>query len=190
LDGYRSQPKSRRQIGAPGTAVCFGLGTARSEDDVSQSRGRRAHRTLLAAVAIGGLTCASAALAATPVKGGGYSGQLAAPRSAYLVSFKVAASGKQVTGLKISNTPFYCPGGGPPIPVHFANATISKAGTFTSTGKYVIVEGPLKGQVGTKLKITGKFTEGAAEQGTVTSTFPKTPKCSGKSSYTTKAELG
>jgi hypothetical protein len=152
---------------------------------VSQVRGRRAHRTPLAAVAVGVLACASTALAAAPVKGGSYSGQLAAPRSAYLVSFKVSANGKQVTGLKISNTPFYCQGGGPPIPVHFANATISKAGTFTSTGKYVIVEGPLKGQVGTKLEITGKFAKGGAEQGTVTSTFLKTAKCSGKSSYTT-----
>jgi hypothetical protein len=167
-------------------AICFGLRTARSEDDVSQVRGRRAHRTLLAAVAVGVLACASAALAAPAVKGGSYSGQLAAPRSAYLVSFKVSASGKQVTGLKISNTPFYCPGGGRPIPVHFANATISKAGTFTSTGKYVIVEGPLEGQVGTKLAITGKFAKGGAEQGTVTSTYPKTPKCNGKSSYTTE----
>jgi hypothetical protein len=160
---------------------------ARSEDDVPHVRGRRAHRTLLAAVAVGVLVCASAALAATTVKGGSYSGQLAAPRSAYLVSFRVSANGKQVTGLKISNTPFHCPGGGRAIPVHFANATISKAGTFASTGKYVIVEGPLKGQVGTKLKITGKFAAGGAEQGTVTSTFVKTAKCSGKSSYTTKS---
>jgi hypothetical protein len=153
---------------------------------VSQARDRRAHRTLLAAIAVGVLACASAALAATPVKGGSYSGKLAAPRSAYVVSFKVSASGKQVTGLKISNTPLYCPGGGRAIPVHFANATVSKAGTFTSTGKHVIVEGPLKGQVGTKLAITGKFAAGGAEHGTVTSTYPKTPKCSGKSSYTTK----
>ena len=153
---------------------------------MSQVRGRRSRHTLPAAAAIGVLACASAALAAASVKGGSYSGRLAAPRSAYLVSFKVAASGKQVTGLKISNLPFYCPGGGRPIPVHFANATISKAGTFTSTGRYVIVEGPLKGQVGTKLKITGKFAAGGSERGTITSTFVKTPKCSGKSSYTTK----
>ena len=154
---------------------------------MSQARGPRVHRTLLVAVAVGVLACASAAVAASPIEGGSYSGQLAAPRSAYLVSFKVSASGKQVTGLKISNTPFYCQGGGRPIPVHFANAAISKAGTFTSTGKYVIVEGPLKGQVGTKLEITGKFAAGGAEQGTVTSTFVKTPACSGKSSYTTKS---
>jgi hypothetical protein len=157
---------------------------------VSQVKGRKAQRLLLAAIAVGVLGYSGVALAANQVKGAGYSGQLAAPRTSYLVSFKVSGNGRQVTDLKISNTPFYCQGGGRPIPVSFASTKISKAGTFTSTGKYVIVEGPLKGQVGTKLKITGKFAKHDGEQGTVTSTYPKTPTCNGKSSYTTKALVG
>ena len=132
---------------------------------MSQVRGRKAHRALLVVIAVGVLSYTGVALAANQVKGASYSGQLAAPRTSYLVSFKVSASGKQVTALKVSNAPFYCSGGGRAIPVSFASATISKAGTFTSTGKYVIVEGPLKGQVGTKLKLTGKFGKHGGEQG-------------------------
>jgi hypothetical protein len=158
---------------------------------VSQVRGRKAQRALLLAIAVGVLGCTGVALATTnQIKGARYSGQLAAPRTSYLVSFKVSANGKRVTALKINSTPFYCQGGGPPTPVSFASATVSKTGTFTSTGKYVISEGPLKGQVGTKLKITGKFGKQGSEQGTVTSTFKKTSSCSGKSSYTTRALVG
>jgi hypothetical protein len=148
--------------------------------------GVRSNGALIAAVTLSVLGFAGAALAANQVKGAKYSGQLAAPRASYLVSFRVSTNGKQVTGLKISNTPFYCSGGGRPVPVSFAKATISPHGTFTSTGRYVIVEGPLKGQVGTRLKITGKFGKGGKEQGVITSTYPKTPTCNGKSTYTAK----
>ncbi|HEV7939141.1 MAG TPA: hypothetical protein VGP18_14105, partial [Solirubrobacteraceae bacterium] len=94
---------------------------------------------------------------------------------------------KTVTALTASNTPLYCEGGGRPTPVRFKRATISSNGTFTSTGQYVISEGPKKGQVGTKLKITGKFLKGKAEQGTITTTYVGFPNCSGKSAYSTKA---
>lgn len=157
---------------------------------MSQVRSRKAQRALLVAIAVGVLGYTGVAFAANQIKGAGYSGQLSGNRASYLVSFKVSASGKRVTALKISNTPFYCSGGGRPIPVSFASASISKAGTFTSTGKYVIIEGPLKGQVGTKLEITGKFAKHGGEQGTVTSTYPKTPACNGKTTYTAKALVG
>ena len=143
-------------------------------------------RALAALAAAGVLGCTGAAYAAAQIKGASYSGELAAPRSTYVVSFKVSANGRQVTHLAISNLPFYCGGGGRPIPVRLANATISRTATFTSTGRYVISEGPLKGQVGTQLKITGRFAKGGSEHGTLTSTYPKTPTCSGTTSYTTK----
>jgi len=146
----------------------------------------RSNGAAAAAAAAGMLACAGVALAANKVQSGSYSGALAAPRTGYVVSFKVSGNGRRVTGLTISNTPFYCEGGGRPTPVSFANATISGSGTFTSTGRYVISEGPLKGQVGTRLKITGKFGKGGKERGTITSTYPKSPKCNGKSSYSTK----
>jgi hypothetical protein len=130
--------------------------------------------------------CTGLALAASQVKGGSYSGALVAPKSFVTIKFKVSGSGKKVTGLTISDTPFYCQGGGRAIPERFANAKISKSGSFTSTGKFVIKEGPFKGQLSTKLKITGKFGPGGTEHGTLTSTWTKAPQCTGKSSYTTK----
>jgi hypothetical protein len=138
------------------------------------------------ALALGVVGCTGVAWAATHVANGSYSGALVAPKSFITVKFKVTGAGRKVTGLTISDTPFYCQGGGRPIPERFANAPISKSGSFTSTGKFVIKEGPLKGQVGTKLKITGKFGPGRTEHGTLTATWTKSPECTGKSSYTTK----
>jgi hypothetical protein len=128
----------------------------------------------------------SAALAANQVKGGSYKGGLVPAKEEIVVSFKVSSSGRQVTTLTISNTPLYCSGGGRPTPVHFKNASISSKGTFSSTGKYVILEGPLKGKVGTKLKITGQFLKGHKERGALTTTYVGAPNCGGKSSYSTK----
>src|SRR6185312_4766971 len=133
------------------------------------------------------LVVASGALAASQIKGGSYTGSLVPSRDGVLVSFKVSSSGKQVSALTITNIPLYCSGGGKPIPVHFKNAQISSKGTFSSTGKYVIAEGPKKGQIGNKLKITGKFLKGGKEQGTLTTTYVSFASCSGKSSYSTKA---
>jgi hypothetical protein len=150
-------------------------------------KGRREGALLGTVVAVGVLAITGAALAMNPVKGATYSGALAPPRSSYKVSFDVSADGGQITGLMISNLPFYCPGGAGAIPVRFANAPLSKSGTFTSTGKYVTLEGPLKGELATKLKITGTFGKGGSEQGTVTSTWVKLHTCSGESTYTTKS---
>jgi hypothetical protein len=133
------------------------------------------------------LVLASVALAATVVKGGSYSGGLIPARDGVVVSFKVSANGKKVAGLSTSNIPLYCSGGGPPIPIHFTSASISGKGTFSSTGIYHILEGPKKGQVGAKLKITGKFLKGGKEQGTLATNYVGFASCSGKSSYSTKA---
>lgn len=146
------------------------------------------HKTLSAlCTAVALLIVASAALAASQVKGGSYKGSLTPARDGALISFKVSSDGKRVTALSISNTPLYCEGGGPPTPVRFKNAAISVAGTFSSTGRWIIKEGPKKGQVGTKLKISGKFVKGKAERGTITTTYVGFSKCGGKSTYTTKA---
>jgi hypothetical protein len=142
---------------------------------------------LVAALALGvGFTGIAVAVSHVKVKSGPYTGTLAPTRPEISVSFKVSPNGKRITGLTISDTPFYCQGGGRAIPERFANASISKSGSFTSTGKFVIKEGPFKGQLSTKLKITGKFGPGGIEHGTVTSTWTKSPECTGKSSYTTK----
>lgn len=149
-------------------------------------KGWRAGAVVGSVVAVGLLGLTGAALGANPVKGATYSGALVAPRSSYKVSFEVSGNGGQISGLTISNLPFYCPGGGGAIPVKFADAPISKSGTFTSTAKYITLEGPLKGQLATKLKISGTFGQGGSEEGTVTSTWVKLHSCSGQSTYTTK----
>ncbi|HEY3971131.1 MAG TPA: hypothetical protein VGL79_07000 [Solirubrobacteraceae bacterium] len=133
------------------------------------------------------LLVAGAALAAGPIKGGSYSGSLIPSRDGVTVSFKVSANGKQVAGLSTSNTPLFCSGGGKPIPVHFKNAAISSKGTFFSTGKYLILEGPKKGQVGANLKISGKFLKGGKERGTLIISYVGFANCSGISAYSTKA---
>lgn len=137
-------------------------------------------------VVLAALFVASAALAAGPVKGGSYAGSLIPSRDGVTVSFKVSVNGKTVSSLSTSNTPLYCSGGGKPIPVHFKNATISNKGTFASVGKYLVLEGPKKGQVGANLKITGKFLKGRKEQGTLTTSYVGFSNCSGKSAYSTK----
>ncbi len=133
------------------------------------------------------LALASVAFAAAVVKGGTYSGGLIPARDGVLVSFKVSANGKKVTGLSTSNLPLYCSGGGPPIPIHFKSAPISAKGTFSSIGIYHILEGPKKGQLGATLKITGKFLKGGKEQGTLATNYAGFATCSGKSPYSTKA---
>jgi hypothetical protein len=138
-------------------------------------------------VVLAALTVAGTALATNQVRGGSYSGGITPANDGVVISFKVSAGGKLVTALTISNTPLYCSGGGRPTPVHFKSASISSNGSFTSTGKYVIAEGPKKGQVGTKLKITGKFLKGGKEQGVLTTTYVGFSNCSGKSAYSTKA---
>jgi hypothetical protein len=134
---------------------------------------------------VAALLCATAALAANAVKGGSYKGTVTG-HPTITVTFKVSGSGKQVTNLKINNTPLYCSGGGPPTPVRFKNATISKQGTFTSTGRYVIKVGPNKGKVGTRLKITGEFSKGGRESGSLKTTYSGATQCGGTSSYKTK----
>jgi hypothetical protein len=135
--------------------------------------------TLLAAT-----TFATVAFAAHPVKGGTYSGSLLPATKLVTVSFKVSKSGTRVTALLLSNVPLYCSGGGPAIPVKFHAATVSKSGAFSSTATVVIMVGPLKGQVGEKLTITGKFSK-AGEHGTVKTRYVKAPSCGGESSYST-----
>jgi hypothetical protein len=158
----------------------------------SQMSGKRISSAVVvvAALASGAVGAAFAAKPKSPVvKGGSYSGTLAAPRTSFTVSFKVSKNGKQVTALKTNNIPFYCSGGGPAVPIAFKDAAIAKAATFTSTGVQIISSGPKKGQKGATLTITGRFLAGGKESGKITTTFPKSigSSCSGASRYSTKA---
>jgi hypothetical protein len=90
----------------------------RSEIPITASRYagcRYALAALGAAFAL--LALAAAATATAPVKGGSYKGTLNGTRSYIKVTFKVSTNGKTVTGLKTTDLPFYCSGGGPAVPI-------------------------------------------------------------------------
>jgi hypothetical protein len=146
----------------------------------------RPSRILLAAALLAALLATPAAIAAAPKKGGSYRGTLAAPRTSIAVTFKVSASGRKVSALKISNMPLYCSGGGPAVPITFKPASIAK-GKFKSTAKQTISAGPSKGQTGATLSITGKFASHGKQSGKLTIKYPNAPACGGTSTYTTHA---
>jgi hypothetical protein len=140
--------------------------------------------------ALGGVIAigpASIAIAAAPKKGAAYSGTLASPRTAILVTFKVSATAKKVSALKLTSIPLFCSGGGPAAPITFKAAAITSHGTFKSSANQIISTGPLKGRVGFRLKITGTFSAGRGEHGTLTVTNARAPSCGGVTTYTTRA---
>ena len=98
------------------------------------------------------------------------------------------ASGAEVESLRISSLPIYCGGSGPPgtPKIKFQNATISASGSFSSPGKDTIATGPLKGSVAATLVVSGSFSAGGHEHGTVTTTYGgPAKKCGGHSAYST-----
>src|ERR1700691_5785928 len=99
-------------------AIVCGSLPAGSRGRAHQQEARRMTRKWKVLPAVGmlasALVLASVVFAATAVKGGSYTGSLVPSRDGVLVSFKVSASGKQVTSLSTSNTPLYCSGGGKP----------------------------------------------------------------------------
>ncbi|MGH2869377.1 MAG: hypothetical protein ACRDNK_17670 [Solirubrobacteraceae bacterium] len=146
------------------------------------------HRAAAQLVALGGLllalTLVATALAAGSFKSGTYKGTLAAPRTGYTVSLKL--SGTKLRPIKLNNIPFYCSGGGPPIPFTFPSTKISSAGAFTVSANNKIRVGPLKGQIGEKLTISGKFTKAGKVRGKLKTVYPKAKQCTGTSSFSAK----
>ena len=134
---------------------------------------------LATAAVLATLATTTAALAAAPVKGASYTGKLSAPKNFITVSFKVTADGEKVKKIRLSDTPFYCEGGGPPAPLKFKTATISDKNTFSSKATVKNAEG----QVTYRAKISGAFQKKGKAKGTVKSTYPLAPDCDGKSSF-------
>jgi hypothetical protein len=142
----------------------------------------RARRVALTAVALA-LVVSATALAAT-FKSGTYKGTLAAPRTAYTVSLKL--SGTKLGPVKLNNIPFYCSSGGPPLPVTFPKSKISSTGAFKIGATNKIKVGPLKGQIGEKLTISGTFTKHGTVHGTLKTVVPNAKQCDGSSAFTAK----
>lgn len=124
------------------------------------------------------------ATAASPPKfrSGTYKGMLT--QSLNYITVKLKLSRMRVTGLTLSDVPVFNKCGALGIQVHFVNATISKGGTFRSTGKHVISFGPLKGHVAERLTIKGQFTTKGKLSGTVTVVVPRAPTCGGTTTFT------
>lgn len=137
----------------------------------------------------GGLTAVGLALtltaaAAAAVSAGTYTGALAPPRAQVTVTVSLSTRG--VVHARISDIPLYCSSGGPAIPVKFPAAEVSRHGTFSASAVHRIGVGPLKGQVGERLKLTGHFTGPHTVSGTLMTANPIAPGCSGKSRFTAK----
>jgi hypothetical protein len=132
---------------------------------------------------------AAVALAAGPVRGATYRGSLTGARSSIQISFRVSPGGEQVQAIKLSALPIFCTGGAPPnSTLKFGSAVVTRAGTFSTTGRDLLGVGPLKGTVAAKLTLTGTFAGGGRESGTVTTVFGGSGKrCGGRARYRTRS---
>ena len=128
------------------------------------------------------LAVTATALAGAP-RAGTYRGTLAPPRTAFTISMKL--KGAKLTRIRISNVPFYCSSGGPAIPVGFPSTTISNSGRFRVRAVNRIKVGPLKGRIGEKLTLTGRFSH-TTVKGRLTTVVPNAKVCNGSSAYTAK----
>jgi len=122
------------------------------------------------------------ALAAGPVHGANYKGQVTSAGVPIAVSFKVSGSGKRLGSFKLDvpNLPNKCGYGGPDQ-VRPAKAKI-KHGKFSLK----LTETTLGGAKVATAKVRGRFKSGGKEAGTIKTTA-NTAKCSGSFSYSTKA---
>jgi hypothetical protein len=127
---------------------------------------------------------AAVALAATPIKGATYKGQISRASNVTLaIGFKVSANDKRVSDFTLSNGyPVYCQGGGFGT-VQPASGTITKRGTFTV--KLPIYFTPEHEHQGFVI-ITGNFANHGKESGKVKTDFTRSTICNGTSRYTTK----
>ena len=115
------------------------------------------------------LMFATSALAAAPVRGATYKGQV---RSGVVV-FAVSGDGRLVLNMRVGQfPPNGCGGGGPP-PIEAASPAPIKNGKFTAHVTYRSSTGKLIATA----KVTGEFLTNRKEQGVVASTIPDDPKC-------------
>jgi hypothetical protein len=131
---------------------------------------------LIAVVAVGTATAAVQ-------KGAKYSGFVTPSASGITISWKVSSSGRKVTGIKLSDVPLFCEGGGEPIVAKFKSAKVEKS-AFTSTASADFTSGPNQGQPQYRLKLKGRFTRTKNATGTiVVDWFGADKSCDGKSTF-------
>lgn len=141
------------------------------------------------ALAIGAL-CATAALAlaAQPVDGGHYKGQLDNPPVNTKISFKVSNNGNEVRRLKTKADPVFLSSGcdetTPDVTQESDPAHISHKGKFRGVIHYTYPGFDTHA----KAVVKGKFHRHGRESGKLIATFPANPTCNGTAHYSTKAQ--
>lgn len=140
---------------------------------------RRALGLLVLPIALLGV--AAMAMAAKPVPGATYAGNISQSPNTYPISFKTSSSGKKVSKFSLpSGYPIYCQGGGFGSPKS-KSAKVSNKGKFTA--KLPLIFAPTHQNQG-KLIVTGKFGKHGTEKGTAITKFKTTHSCNGTSKYT------
>jgi hypothetical protein len=149
---------------------------------------RRSRLSLVAAaLALGALGVAAAlALAAHPVAGAKYKGQIDNDPFNTKISFKVSNDGDTVKGLKTKFDPAF-PSGGcteetPGVEQESDPAHISRKGKFKGVIHYSF------NGVTAKAVVKGKFRRHGRAAGSVTSTFEANPSCDGTGHFETKVD--
>ncbi len=125
------------------------------------------------------LACAGSALAT--FSQGSYTGTLAKPRTAITIAITLHGGRARA---HISDVPLYCSGGGPAQPVSFGAAKVARRGTFTAKAVNRIKVGPLKGKVGERLTLTGRFAAHGKVSGKLATVYPDAKTCGGTSRFT------
>ncbi len=149
----------------------------------------RSRRSAILPVALAlALAMTALALAASPVKGGAYSGRLKSEsgiaEDGTPIALKVSPTGTKVT-VSMETFPLFCEGGGPPQLIHFKKAKIA-GGKFRATGTEK-AEKQFGGGLTATAVVTGKFLAKGREKGTFKVSYTKTSACDGSTTYTTKA---
>jgi hypothetical protein len=152
---------------------------------------RRRLRLPLGAAAVGlGVLCATAAvaLAAHPVEGAKYKGQMQNDPVNTQISFRVSNDGSEVRHLKTKADPIFlsdgCTDTTPDVEQQSDPARISRKGKFKGVIHYTYTGFDTHA----KAVVKGKFRPNGRESGKVTATFPANPTCNGKAPYSTKAQ--
>jgi hypothetical protein len=141
----------------------------------------------VATLALGALGVAAAfALAAHPVGGAKYKGQIENAPVNTKISFKVSNDGSTVKRLKTKADPVFfsdgCSEVTPDVEQDSNPAHISRKGKFKGVINYTY-----SNDATAKAVVKGRFHRHGREGGKVKATFPANPDCDGTAHYSTKA---
>jgi hypothetical protein len=139
--------------------------------------------TVLIALALTATATLDVAVAADPVKGAKYSGDVDVTAT-LTVSFKVSRSGEKVKSLKVRpSLPNSCGYGGP-LPTQTSKPAKIEDGKFAAK----VTDKSADGTVIETAKVKGRFLADRKERGKIKATLPNAESCNGKFPYSTKAE--